>query len=130
MEGKVERTMEGKVERTMEGKVERKDQGKVERTMEEIIRSQTTLIKINQIRGKKVKTEINQRRENPEIAMQWMNRLITNNPNKDKPNKGKKGKDRNKPKKGKSRNSNAMDESTYNKLWCFDLSLEQILEKC
>merc|ERR1739844_150668 len=26
--------------------------------------------------------------------------------------------------------SGSLDESTYNKLWCFDLSLEQILEKC
>jgi len=35
-----------------------------------------------------------------------------------------------KPKGGNKRNSNAMEESTYNKLWCFDLSLEQILERC
>merc|ERR1712142_1020799 len=29
-----------------------------------------------------------------------------------------------------NRNNNGMAVSTYNKLWCFDLSLEQILEKC
>jgi len=32
--------------------------------------------------------------------------------------------------KKKNRNNNGMAVSTYNKLWCFDLSLEQILEKC
>merc|ERR1712142_625450 len=65
-----------------------------------------------------------------------------------KENKGKKGGSRNnKPKKGgkgkkggknggentenkKNRNNQGMDDSTYNKLWCFDPSLEQILEKC
>jgi len=29
-----------------------------------------------------------------------------------------------------NRSNNGMGESTYNKLWCFDLSLEQILQKC
>merc|ERR1711872_829419 len=29
-----------------------------------------------------------------------------------------------------ARNNNVMEESTHNKLWCFDLSLEQILQKC
>merc|ERR1711874_646209 len=36
-------------------------------------------------------------------------------------------------KKGKGtrkKKSQDMQTSTYNKLWCFDLSLEQILEKC
>merc|ERR1711892_1424730 len=32
--------------------------------------------------------------------------------------------------KNKGRSKKSMDESTYNKLWCFDLSLEQVLEKC
>jgi len=50
-------------------------------------------------------------------------------------NNGKKNSKRNnnkgkKPNGRGNRNSNAMEESTYNKLWCFDLSLEQILEKC
>jgi len=80
-----------------------------------------------------------------------------NNPNKTskkggkKRNKGKKGKGsrrnsdkgkkRKKDKKDKKdkkenddkkagRNNKDMDDSTYNQLWCFDLSLEQILEKC
>jgi len=53
-------------------------------------------------------------------------------------NKGKKGKkggkntgegNRKDPKKA-GRTDKDMDDSTYNKLWCFDLSLEQILEKC
>jgi len=70
------------------------------------------------------------------------------NSSRKKENKGKKGGSRNnKPKKEgkgkkggknggentenkKNRNNQGMDESTYNKLWCFDLSLEQILEKC
>jgi len=70
------------------------------------------------------------------------------NSGRKKENKGKKGGSRNnKPKKEgkgkkggknggentenkKNRNNQGMDESTYNKLWCFDLSLEQILEKC
>merc|ERR1739844_208855 len=55
--------------------------------------------------------------------------------------KGKKGKNsgqkgnNEKVRKGKkneieTNGSGSLDESTYNKLWCFDLSLEQILEKC
>merc|ERR1711942_559169 len=56
----------------------------------------------------------------------------------DRNNKGKGGKkggknsgknSGNEEKKG-ARNNKGMDVSTYNKLWCFDLSLEQILEKC
>jgi len=49
------------------------------------------------------------------------------NTNGKKPNNNKPEK---KPEKKNNRNNNAMDEATYNKLWCFDLSLEQILEKC
>jgi len=33
-------------------------------------------------------------------------------------------------KNGKNERNNVMADSTYNKLWCFDLSLEQVLEKC
>merc|ERR1712179_841545 len=33
-------------------------------------------------------------------------------------------------KSGRNTQQNAMADSTYNKLWCFDLSLEQVLEKC
>merc|ERR1719147_394835 len=66
-----------------------------------------------------------------------------------KAKKGKKGKgkDRNKKSKGKGnkrkgkgkskgkgkengRSSSQMAESIYNQLWCFDLSLEQVLEQC
>jgi len=44
----------------------------------------------------------------------------------DKKEKGGKGN-----KNGNARNGNgSLDESTYNKLWCFDLSLEQVLEQC
>jgi len=55
--------------------------------------------------------------------------------NNKKPKKGKRNNKKSKKSKPekpekKNRNNNAMDESTYNKLWCFDLSLEQILEKC
>jgi len=54
------------------------------------------------------------------------------NPKEDKKNNngggGKKG-GKNTGNSG-NRNNNGMGESTYNKLWCFDLSLEQILEKC
>jgi len=58
--------------------------------------------------------------------------------NNKKPNKkgGKKGgknggkKDGENSEKKANRNNNGMPVSTYNKLWCFDLSLEQILEKC
>merc|ERR1719370_2418408 len=46
---------------------------------------------------------------------------------KEKKNKGKNAGSENKK---ASRNNKDMDDSTYNKLWCFDLSLEQILEKC
>jgi len=43
----------------------------------------------------------------------------------------KKGKGGKGNKNGKERNGNgSLDESTYNKLWCFDLSLEQVLEQC
>jgi len=49
----------------------------------------------------------------------------------------KKKKSQGKNKKPKERNgknnqqrNNVMTDSTYNKLWCFDLSLEQVLEKC
>jgi len=52
-----------------------------------------------------------------------------NNGDDDK-KKGKKGGKKNGDNKKKNRNNKAMDDSTYNKLWCFDLSLEQILEKC
>merc|ERR1712179_394196 len=41
-----------------------------------------------------------------------------------------KGKNAGSENKKASRNNKDMDDSTYNKLWCFDLSLEQILEKC
>jgi len=46
--------------------------------------------------------------------------------------KGNEGKNDKKGKGGKgNKNGNgSLDESTYNKLWCFDLSLEQVLEKC
>jgi len=45
--------------------------------------------------------------------------------------KGKEGASKGKGgKKGKGRSQQEMQTSTYNKLWCFDLSLEQILEKC
>jgi len=43
------------------------------------------------------------------------------------------GKNNKKPKERNGKNNqrnNAMTDSTYNKLWCFDLSLEQVLEKC
>merc|ERR1711892_784162 len=53
---------------------------------------------------------------------------------------GKNGEAKGKGGKGKPNSGNgdtnrknskkSMDESTYNKLWCFDLSLEQVLEKC
>jgi len=54
-----------------------------------------------------------------------------NNPKKNK-NKGGKnaGKTSRNSGKGKNARSNVMADSTYNKLWCFDLSLEQVLEKC
>merc|ERR1711942_372164 len=45
-------------------------------------------------------------------------------------NRGNKSKAKKPNNGGNKRNSNAMEQSTYNKLWCFDLSLEQILEKC
>merc|ERR1719184_301528 len=44
--------------------------------------------------------------------------------------KGGKGKRRNGGKKDRNTEQNGMADSTYNKLWCFDLSLEQVLEKC
>merc|ERR1711892_940898 len=54
-----------------------------------------------------------------------------------KTSKDKKGKNKGKGagketggNKNKGRSKKSMDESTYNKLWCFDLSLEQVLEKC
>jgi len=50
--------------------------------------------------------------------------------NRNGPNSKKSNSKKPKGPKKDNRNSNAMDESTYNKLWCFDLSLEQILEKC
>jgi len=46
---------------------------------------------------------------------------------------GKKSGQSNQRKKGsdkKEGRNNVMADSTYNKLWCFDLSLEQVLEKC
>jgi len=49
-------------------------------------------------------------------------------PKKDSNNGGKKGGKKNGG--TGARNNNGMEESTYNKLWCFDLSLEQILQKC
>jgi len=54
------------------------------------------------------------------------------NRNDSKGKKGKKNKGKNAGSENKkaSRNNKDMDDSTYNKLWCFDLSLEQILEKC
>merc|ERR1712215_471249 len=53
--------------------------------------------------------------------------------NKKTKGKGNKGKGKGKPKgKGKEngRSSSQMAESIYNQLWCFDLSLEQVLEQC
>jgi len=53
--------------------------------------------------------------------------------NKKTKGKGNKGKDKGKKKgKGKEngRSSSQMAESIYNQLWCFDLSLEQVLEQC
>jgi len=53
-----------------------------------------------------------------------------------KKKKGKGNNDSKRKSKGKNggnsnrNNANGMDASTYNKLWCFDLALEQILEKC
>merc|ERR1711892_1198581 len=45
--------------------------------------------------------------------------------------KGKgKGKETNGNSGGSGRKSSDLEESTYNQLWCFDLSLEQVLEKC
>merc|ERR1711862_689976 len=45
--------------------------------------------------------------------------------------KGKKGGKKNgNGEQKEGRNNKGMDASTYNKLWCFNLSLEQILEKC
>merc|ERR1719376_1164945 len=43
-----------------------------------------------------------------------------------KKNKGKP----NKENENKKARNNVMTDSTYNQLWCFDLSLEQVLEKC
>merc|ERR1711936_42782 len=45
---------------------------------------------------------------------------------KNQERKGKSGKSD--KKKGKDKNK--MDESTYNRMWCFDLAVEQVLEKC
>jgi len=59
-----------------------------------------------------------------------------NNTDKKNPKKdnngggGKKGGKNNGNSGANNRNNNGMGESTYNKLWCFDLSLEQILQKC
>jgi len=53
--------------------------------------------------------------------------------NKKTKGKGNKGKGKGNPKgKGKEngRSSSQMAESIYNQLWCFDLSLEQVLEQC
>merc|ERR1711942_193083 len=69
------------------------------------------------------------------------NRKKGNRKNKNRGNRKRNGEKRkSKGKKGgkkngngeqkEGRNNNGMDASTYNKLWCFDLSLEQILEKC
>merc|ERR1740128_1264647 len=33
-------------------------------------------------------------------------------------------------KKGGKSNEQTLNEATYNKLWCFDLAMEQALEKC
>jgi len=53
--------------------------------------------------------------------------------NKKSKGKGNKGKGKGKSKgkgKGNGRSSSQMAESIYNQLWCFDLSLEQVLEQC
>jgi len=53
-----------------------------------------------------------------------------NNADKKNPKQDKKNNNGGGRKKGGARNNNGIGESTYNKLWCFDLSLEQILQKC
>jgi len=55
--------------------------------------------------------------------------------NKGKGKGGNGGKGKNGGKGGNGENAGqgrnkGLDESTYNKLWCFDLSVEQVLEKC
>jgi len=42
----------------------------------------------------------------------------------------KSGKGAKKSSSGKESGPKVLDEQTYNKLWCFDLSMEQVLEKC
>jgi len=50
---------------------------------------------------------------------------------KDKNNNNNKNKKDNENKKsGGKRSGNSLQESTQNKLWCFDLAMEQALEKC
>jgi len=52
-------------------------------------------------------------------------------PSPKKENNGGKGKGKRKGGNGgRNGGNNGMAESTYNKLWCFDLSLEQVFEKC
>jgi len=52
------------------------------------------------------------------------------NGKKPPPKKNDGGKGGKKGKNSRNTEQNVMADSTYNKLWCFDLSLEQVLEKC
>merc|ERR1712142_1222687 len=86
--------------------------------------------------GRKKKKNRNSKKKDGRSGRKNGNGKKNNNTDKKNPKKdnngggGKKGGKSNGNSGANNRNNNGMGESTYNKLWCFDLSLEQILQKC